>query len=368
MSAAGRRALAEGVKHHERNTHRMRSRSEPSASAAQLACETLSLHLRHTFTISRGSEDVAETVLVRLRADGIEAIGESAPISRYDEGVEQVTALLSGLSLEDHDLWRFDDVLDLLPPGAFGARCGLDLALHDLAGKRLGIPVYKLLGLDPARAAETSFTIGIADPAQTLEKTMLARHLPILKVKIGSGNDVETIEAIRSVYTGRIRLDANEGWSPQTAVSTLRELARFDIEFCEQPIPAGQPEQLRYVKERSPIPVFVDEDSKSLDDLARLYGCVDGINIKLVKCGGIREAVRMIHTARALGMKIMIGCMIESSVLATAAAHLTPLVDYADIDGPLLITDDPFVGVRYDGARLCLPDAPGLGVGPRPPA
>ncbi len=336
-------------------------------SSLALTCETLTLHLRHTFTISRGSEDVAETVLLRLRADGVDALGESAPISRYDEDALQVTQMLQRLMLGGRDLFCFDDVLDLLPAGAFGARCALDLALHDLAGKRLGIPLYRLLGLDPARAAETSFTIGIADPQKTIEKTKEARHLPILKVKIGAGNDVETIEAIRSVYGGRVRLDANEAWTPEVAVSTLKALARFDIEFCEQPIAAGQPEGLRFVKERSPIPIFVDEDSKSLADLARLYGCVDGINIKLVKCGGIREAVRMIHAARALDMKIMIGCMIESSVLATAAAHLTPLVDYADIDGPLLITDDPFVGVRYDGARMRLPDAPGLGVVPRPP-
>ncbi|HEV2037675.1 MAG TPA: enolase C-terminal domain-like protein, partial [Candidatus Eremiobacteraceae bacterium] len=201
---------------------------------------------------------------------------------------------------------------------------------------------------------------------KTIEKTKEARHLPILKVKLGGDKDVETLEAIRSVYTGRIRLDANEGWTPEVAVSKLQTIARFDIEFCEQPIPAGHPEQLRYVKEHSPIPIFVDEDSRTLTDLARLHGCVDGINIKLVKCGGMRPALAMIHAARALGMKIMIGCMIESSVLATAAAHLSPLVDYADIDGPLLISDDPFVGVRYDGAQLRLPDAPGLGVVRRP--
>jgi L-alanine-DL-glutamate epimerase-like enolase superfamily enzyme len=344
----------------------MPSYSIQSASSPTVTVETLTLHLRHTFTISRSSEDIAETVLLRLNADGIEALGESAPISRYDEGVEQVAQVLNALRLEQVDLWHFDDVLDLLPAHAYGARCALDLALHDLAGKRLGIPVYKLLGLNPDRATETSFTIGIADLDKTIEKTKEASHFPVLKVKIGSGKDFETLEAIRSVYSGRIRLDANEAWTPDDAVKALKELASFDIEFCEQPIPAGHPEQLRYVKERSPIPILVDEDSRTIDDLARLHGCVDGINIKLVKCGGMREGLKMIHAARALGMKIMIGCMIESSVLATAAAHLTPLVDYADLDGPLLITDDPFVGVRYDGGQLRLPDAPGLGVAPRP--
>jgi L-Ala-D/L-Glu epimerase len=335
-------------------------------SPPSIALERLALHLRHTFTIARASEDVATTVLLTLKVGGVTALGEASPIERYNESADQVADVLQRLPLDGVDLWRFDDVLDLLPVHAYAARCALDLALHDLAGKRLGVPVYKLLGLNPERALETSFTIGIADLEKTVEKTKEARHLPVLKVKLGGGNEIETLEAIRSVYSGRIRLDANEGWTPQGAVSMLKALKHFDIEFCEQPIDAGHPEQLRFVKEHSPIPIFVDEDSRTLTDIARLHGCVDGINIKLVKCGGMRAALAMIHAARALGMKIMIGCMIESSVLATAAAHLTPLVDYADIDGPLLITDDPFVGVGYDGARLRLPDAPGLGVVPRP--
>lgn len=334
-------------------------------SSPSIALERLALHLRHTFTIARTSEDVATTVLVKLTADGLVALGEASPIERYSETVDQVSDLLRTLPLDGVNLWHFDDTLDLLPKRAYGARCALDLALHDLAGKRLGVPIYQLLGLNPERALETSFTIGIADVEKTVQKTKEARHLPILKVKLGGGKEVETLEAIRSVYGGRIRLDANEGWTPEGAVSMLKTLVRFDIEFCEQPIPAGHPEQLRFVKEHSPVPIFVDEDSRTLDDVARLHGCVDGINIKLVKCGGMRAGIAMIHAARALGMKIMIGCMIESSVLATAAAHLTPLVDYADIDGPLLITDDPFEGVRYDGARLRLPESPGLGVARR---
>lgn len=331
---------------------------------ARITTQRMELHLRHTFRISRGSEDVAHTVLLRLAADGLEAFGESAPVSRYDESPDLVASQLERLSPLDADLWHIDAVLDRLGD-ARGARCALDLALHDLAGKRLGIPVYRLFGLDPERALETSFTIGIADLAKTVEKTAEARHFPILKVKVGDEHSIETVEAIRSVYRGTVRLDANEGWSPETAVKTLAELARFDIEFCEQPIEAGHPEQLRYVRERSKIPILVDEDSLTSADLPPLFGCVDGINIKLVKCGGLREALRMVHTARAMKMKVMIGCMIESSVLATAAAHLTPLCDYADLDGPLLITDDPFSGVRYEGARLRLPDVPGLGVAPR---
>jgi len=186
-----------------------------------------------------------------------------------------------------------------------------------------------------------------------------------VKVKLGLGTpreEVETIELIRSKYTGTVRIDANEGWTPEQAVETLRELERFDVEFCEQPIKAGQPEKLRYVREHSNIPIVTDEDSLRAEDLPRLHGCVDGINVKLAKCGGIRAAVKMIHTARALGMKIMLGCMVESQISATAAAQISPLVDWADIDGPFLTKDDPFSGITYRHGKIVLPDGPGLGV------
>jgi L-alanine-DL-glutamate epimerase-like enolase superfamily enzyme len=166
------------------------------------------------------------------------------------------------------------------------------------------------------------------------------------------------------VYTGTIRVDANEGWTPEQSVALLRELARFDIEFCEQPIPAGTPERLRWIRERSPIPIVTDEDSKDASDLPALLGCVDGVNVKLVKCGGIRAALAMIHTARAMGFNIMLGCMVESQILTTAAAHLSPLVDWADLDGPFLTARDPFIGVTYAGGKIVLPDGPGLGVRP----
>lgn len=330
--------------------------------APVLRCERLALHLRHTFTIARSSEDVSDTVVLHLAADGIEAIGESAPIGRYAESAAIVERQLADVDLRGVDLFSIDAALARLPEERRGAMCALDLALHDYVGKRLGVPVYRLLGLDPSQAKQTSFTIGIADIGTMVAKTREALHMPILKVKVGAGRDVETLEALRGAYTGTIRIDANEAWEPEEAVSTLKELGRFDIEFCEQPIAAGNPQALRYVRERSPIPIMVDEGCLTSDDIGALGGCTDGIVIKLVKCGGMREAVKMIHAARALGMKIMIGCMIESSILATAGAHLTPLLDYADLDGPLLVTDDPYVGVQFDGAQLRLPEAPGLGV------
>jgi L-Ala-D/L-Glu epimerase len=185
-------------------------------------------------------------------------------------------------------------------------------------------------------------------------------------VKLGSGSvrrDVETIELIRTAYRGTVRVDANEGWTAEEAVKALDGLRRFDIEFCEQPIPAGHPEQLRYVRDRSSIPIVTDEDSLCAEDLSKLIGCVDGVNVKLAKTGGIRGAIAMIHTARALGMKVMLGCMVESQISASAAAHLSPLVDWADIDGPFLTKGDPFTGITYDRGKIVLPAGPGLGVG-----
>ena len=185
---------------------------------------------------------------------------------------------------------------------------------------------------------------------------------PVIKVKLGAGAEVETLAAIRAIYGGTIRIDANEAWTPESAVAILRELERYEIEFCEQPIPAGTPERLRWIRERTSIPLVTDEDSKDAADLLALAGCVDGINVKLVKCGGIRGALAMIHTARALGLKIMLGCMVESAILSTAAAQLSPLVDWADLDGPFLVASDPFDGLRYAGGKIVLPDGPGLGV------
>jgi L-alanine-DL-glutamate epimerase-like enolase superfamily enzyme len=324
----------------------------------RLAVEPLELPLRHVFTIARSSERMARTAVVRLRWNGLEALGESAPIPRYGESVESVSAGLNSLDLGD-DPYAFERLLDGLTPAR---KCGLDIALHDLVGKDLDRPLWRLLGLDPARTPQTSFTIGIAAIDETLAKVREVGTHPVIKIKLGKGAEVETIEAIRSAYAGTIRIDANEGWTPERAVNVLAELAKHDIEFCEQPIPAGSPEKLRWIRERSAIPIVTDEDSKDASDLPALYGCVDGINVKLVKCGGIRGALAMIHTARALKLKIMLGCMVESQILTTAAAHLSPLVDWADLDGPFLTARDPFAGITYANGKIVLPDGPGLGV------
>jgi L-alanine-DL-glutamate epimerase-like enolase superfamily enzyme len=323
-----------------------------------LTVSQLDLPLVHTFTIARSSDSVARTALVRLSGGGIDALGESSPITRYGESIASVTAGLAGHPLGD-DPYAVERLLDGLTPAQC---CGLDIALHDWIGKDLDRPVWRLLGLDPSRTPVTSFTIGIAPIAEMVDKVRETGTHPILKVKLGKGAEVETLAAIRDVYTGTIRIDANEAWTPEHAVALLRELARYDVEFCEQPIPAGHPEQLRWIRERSPIPLVADEDVHDARDLPGLAGCVDGINIKLVKCGGIRGALATIHTARALGLKIMLGCMVESAILTTAAAHLSPLADWADLDGPFLVARDPFAGITYADGKIVLPKGPGLGV------
>jgi L-alanine-DL-glutamate epimerase-like enolase superfamily enzyme len=323
----------------------------------------LELPLVHPFAIARGEEAVASTAILRVSTGEREGLGEATPIERYAESVESVVAYFASHRLASDDPYRLESLLHAGIPAA--ARAGLDLALHDLIGKELDEPLYALLGLDPSATPTTSFTIGIADPETTLRKVAEAGDHPILKIKLGRGTaseQVETIAAIRARYGGVLRIDANEGWDVDTAVNILRELARYDVELCEQPVAAGHPEQLRAVRDRVAIPIVADEDAMVASDLPRLSGCVDGVNVKLAKTGGIRGALAMIHTARAMDLKVMIGCMVESAIAATAAAQISPLADWADIDGPFLVARDPFVGVTYRDGKLVLPDAPGLGV------
>jgi L-alanine-DL-glutamate epimerase-like enolase superfamily enzyme len=331
--------------------------------ALSISISAMELPLVHPFKIARSEESIARTAVVRVRGADLEGLGEATPIGRYGESVESVIDYFQRNPLAGDDPFRLESLLNEEIPAA--ARAGLDLALHDLIGKELGKPLYALLGLDPSRAPLTSFTIGIADPQTTLRKLEEAAHYPILKVKLGTGTlaeQVEIVAAIRARYGGALRIDANEGWSVDDAVIILRELARYEIEFCEQPVAAGNPQWLRAVRDRVSIPIVADEDCLVASDLPALHGCIDGVNVKLAKAGGVRGALATIHTARAMGLKVMIGCMVESAIAATAAAHISPLADWADLDGPLLISHDPFAGVRYDGGKVLIPDAPGLGV------
>jgi L-Ala-D/L-Glu epimerase len=240
------------------------------------------------------------------------------------------------------------------------------MALHDLAARRLGVPLFEMLGLDPERTPQTSFTIGLDTPDVVVRKVREASAYPILKVKMGAADDRSVLSAVRDSTDRAIRVDANEGWTPEDALERLSWLAGMGVEFVEQPLPADQIEETRALRRRSPLPFYADESVHRAEDIPRLAGAFDGINIKLMKCGGIAEALRMIAVARAHGMKVMLGCMIESSVAITAAAHLSPLVDTADLDGNLLLERDPFVGATVRSGCLELPRTPGLGVIPRP--
>lgn len=331
----------------------------------QRVLSELELPLVHTFTIARGSDSVARTAILSLRWNGLEGLGETAPSDRYAESIASVRAWFDAAPPLGDDPYALEALLHGMPPAA---RCALDTALHDLIGKDAGRPLWQLLGLDPARTPVTSFTIGIDTPDAMLAKLAAVASHPVVKVKLGFPGDIEVLAAMRARYTGTLRVDANEAWTPEQAVANLRELAKHDVEFCEQPIAAGTPERLRWIRERVTVPLVTDEDSRDASDLLALAGCVDGINVKLVKCGGIRGALAMIATARALGLKVMLGCMVESAILTTAAAHLSPLVDWADLDGPFLTAWDPFSGVTYADGKLVLPTAPGLGVARREPA
>src|SRR6266581_5138153 len=332
----------------------------------QIDARPIDLRLTTPFRISRGVQNVASNAIVQINYNGYTGYGEAAPDEFYGENVETVLACIAKFAgnLGD-DPFAIEDILNNLEhlirlnPSA---RAAVDMALYDLVGKMLGVPVYKLLGLNPAHAAHTSFTLGIDSPANMAKKALLARDYPILKVKVGTKNDIAMIEAIREVSAAAIRVDANAGWTPKEAIKTINALAPYSIEFVEQPVSPRDLAGLKLIRENVPMPIIADESCVTVEDIPRVAECVDGVNIKLMKCGGLRHALKMIHVARAHHLRVMIGCMIESSLAITAAAHITPLVDYADLDGHLLIDNDPYVGVTVVEGKLVLPDGPGLGV------
>ncbi len=326
----------------------------------------LDLKLRHTFRIARGASDERRNLLVEVEHEGRLGLGEAAPILRYREDRDSAARAVDAMAgrLGDPRLFA-GAVARAAEPGQRSAQAALEMALHDLAGKRLGAPLHALLGLDAAACPETSFTIGMDTPEVVVRKVKEASAYAVLKVKMGSDGDREVLQAVRDTTRQRLRVDANEGWTPEAALERLEWLKHLGVEMVEQPLPADHLEETRALRKRSPLPFFADESVHTAADIPRLAGAFDGINIKLMKCGGLQEALRMIAVARAHGMQVMLGCMIESSLAITAAAQISPLVDTADLDGNVLIADDPFVGVTLRDGRLVLPDAPGLGVVPR---
>lgn len=336
----------------------------------RLSAETVRLDLIHPFRIAREVSDHRQNVIVRVSDGESTGIGEAAPSPYYGENAGSVLRALEDVpGLLGADPFELEETMDRLAsklPRDPSARAAVDIALHDLAARRLGVPLYRWLGLDPAKTPVTSFTIGIDEPEAVRRKVREAAGYPALKVKLGSEKDLEIMRTIRDETDARIRIDANAGWTADQAVEMVERLSEFDVELVEQPLPPGSPGDWRRVREAASMPVFADESVLVSPDVPALSGLVDGVNVKLMKCGGIREALRLIHTARAHGMAVMIGCMIETSAAITAAAHLSPLADYADLDGNLLISNDPFAGATVRQGRLVLPEGPGTGVAPRP--
>ncbi|MBL7075149.1 dipeptide epimerase [candidate division KSB1 bacterium] len=334
----------------------------------RLSYKKIRLFLKHTWTIARGSSDFKDNVFVRLEKDGVYGLGEAAPNIRYQETWESTVELIEKARslLEEGDPWKFGELghrILAIAEGQTAAKAALDIALMDWVTKKLRVPLYRYLGLDKSKTPLTSFTIGIDTPEVMKAKVKEAEEFPLLKIKVGLKNDEEILGAIRSVTDKPLRVDANEGWkSKEEALEKIRWLEGMGVEFIEQPLPSSMLEETKWLRERVKLPIIADEAVKSARDIPRLATAYDGINIKLMKAGGVQEALRMIAMAKSLGMKIMLGCMIESSVAISAAAHLSPLVDYADLDGNLLISNDPFEGVRTEKGRLILPDRPGLGI------
>jgi L-alanine-DL-glutamate epimerase-like enolase superfamily enzyme len=333
-----------------------------------IEAEIFRLKLQHTWTTTMSSSTFRDEVQLRFTYGGITGHGEGAPIVRYKEdaaGAKQAIESVMPL-LKSADPMQFTKIMAEVSKkveGQHAAKAAIDIALMDWMGQKLGIPLYRYFGLDPKDAPVTTFSIGIDTPEVTKQKVKEAEQYPVLKVKVGLDKDESTMESIRSVTNKPLRLDANEGFkSKEEAVRKINWLATLGVEFIEQPLPADQLEEARWVHSRAKMPIFADEACVRASDIPKLASAYDGIVVKLDKSGGMQEVLKMIDVARSFGLKVMIGCMISSSVSITAAAHLSPLCDYADLDGNLLIANDPYRGVKVVNGKLVLPNGPGLGL------
>ncbi len=339
-----------------------------ASTPTRFSAEIVRLKLRHTWTTVMSSSEYRDTVHTRFERDGVTGRGEGAPIVRYQESAESALKAIDAVkaTLASADPWQFAKVLERVfgsMQGQYAARAAIDIALMDWVGQKLGVPLYRYFGLDPRDAPVTTFSIGIDTPEITRQKVREAEAYAVLKIKVGLDTDEATMAAVRSVTKKPIRVDANEGWKDkEEAARKINWLESQGVEFVEQPMPASMLEETRWVRSRVHIPIIADEACLHAADIPKLRDSFDGVNVKLDKAGGMLEGFRMIQIAKSLGMKTMLGCMISSSVTVTAAAHLSPLVDYADLDGNLLIANDPYQGVMVESGKLILPGRPGLGL------
>lgn len=337
--------------------------------------ERVALKTTYPFTIARETIHEIENMIVRIEdGEGHVGIGAAAPSRHYGETIESVAAVLPELlavveSVGDpYNRQRIERMKHSVVRGHPSAKVAISIALNDLAAKRASLPLYRYWGLDPEAMLTSSFTIAIDTTTRMIEKTAEAVEAgySILKIKLGTDRDREVIDAVRSAAPeATIRVDANEAWMPRQAIEMIQVLADYDVEFVEQPLPAEHHDALKFVYERSVLPIALDESCVRLADIPRIADRADIANLKLMKCGTLEEAHRMIHVARAHGLEVMLGCMIESNVSIAAAAHFAPLLDYADLDGSLLLADDPYAGVDLTGGVIDLSAANRAGTGAR---
>ena len=330
----------------------------------KIGVETLTVRTKCTFAIARRSSDEFERVMLTLEEGGVAGRGEAAPTDYYEQNAASVAETLERVRVQDP--WDVEGTLrenEYLPSAALAA---LDSALYDLAARTLGVPVYRLLGLACPKPT-SAYTLSIADRETTLREAEKLSGFPILKMKVGDREDLATVSAVAEASDAALWVDANEAFSQEKAAGVARELKETGaVRLIEQPIPASAgPGTLHEVTDAAePVPVIADESAVDARDVPRLAGCVSGVNVKLAKCGGIRRALEMIHVARAHGMLVMLGCMVETSLGIAAAAQVSGLVDFVDLDGAMLLGDDPFAGLVYEKGRILLSESPGLGVEP----
>jgi len=347
------------------NVHIMKTNSKK----LKLSFEPYNLELKHTFTVAGFSRKTTPVILTKIEYDGLVGYGEASMPPYLGESQESVSKFLNKLKLDQFtDPFRLDEIvsyIDAIDTGNGAAKACVDIALHDLIGKIVKQPLYKLWGLNPDKTPNTSFTIGIDTPEVVKEKTREALDFKVLKVKLGGGNDKEMIESIRSITDVPLYVDVNQGWKDkQEALDLIHWLKEKGIVFIEQPMPKANIDEIAWLTQNSPLPIIADEAFQRISDIPKFKGVYSGINIKLMKSTGLREAHKMITIARALDMKVMIGCMTETSCAVTAAAQLSPLVDWADLDGNILISNDKFDGIKIVNGKVTLPQRPGIGIVP----
>ncbi len=342
------------------------TKSMTKSGRLNLSFKPYELKLRHAFNLAKSSRTTTPDVLVQLEYDGLVGYGEASMPPYLGESIESVCSFLGKLDLTQFsDPFRMEEILayvDGVAPDNRAAKASVDIALHDLQGKIMGQPWYKIWGLSPEKAPNTSFTIGIDTADVVRKKVDEAAPYKVLKVKMGLDNDKELVEIIRSKTNRPICVDANQGWtSKEQALEMCNWLAERNCLFVEQPFPKEMIEETAWLRERSPLPLIADEFLQRLPDVLRAKEAYDGINIKLMKSTGMHEAYKMAVLARSLGMKVMLGCMTETSCAISAAAQLAPMVDWADLDGNLLIANDCFDGMKIVDGKVTLFDKPGIG-------